>query len=140
MMKNFPSMILCFSGDAKCKTVVPDRWSVLVSQRRRWINSTVHNLTELLMLPQLCGFCCLSMRFVVFLDLFATFVQPAAVVYIGYLIFTFLAQEDETNAVPLIPLIMIASIYGLQVIIFLLQREWQHIGWMIIVRFVSFFT
>jgi chitin synthase len=67
MMKHFPDLRMCFQPDAKCKTNVPSRWSVFVSQRRRWINSTVHNLAELLTLPQMCGFCCLSMRFVVFL-------------------------------------------------------------------------
>lgn len=38
-------------------TVAPERWSILLSQRRRWINSTVHNLAELMFLPDMCGFC-----------------------------------------------------------------------------------
>ncbi|KNC98434.1 uncharacterized protein SPPG_06138 [Spizellomyces punctatus DAOM BR117] len=130
MLKHFPNMKTTFTADAKCKTNAPDKWSVLLSQRRRWINSTVHNLLELLWLPEMCGFCCFSMRFVVFLDLFATFVQPAALVYIGYLIWA-LVTETQTQF-PLISIIMIAAIYGFQMIIFLLKREWQHIGWMII--------
>ena len=67
MMKQFPYLKLTFTPDAKCMTTVPERWSVFASQRRRWINSTVHNLVELLTLPELCGFCFFSMRFVVFL-------------------------------------------------------------------------
>jgi chitin synthase len=47
MMKHFPNNKLTFTQDAKALTVVPEKWSVLMSQRRRWINSTVHNLLEL---------------------------------------------------------------------------------------------
>ncbi|KAJ3296371.1 hypothetical protein HDU79_006850 [Rhizoclosmatium sp. JEL0117] len=129
MMKHFPKYRLTFTPDAHCKTSVPDRWPVLLSQRRRWINSTVHNLVELLALPQLCGFCCFSMRFVVFLDLFSTVIQPATIIYIGYLVYSIVATN---NQFPLISVVMIAAIYGLQVIIFLIKREWAQIAWMIL--------
>ncbi|KAJ2992661.1 hypothetical protein HDV02_002946 [Globomyces sp. JEL0801] len=129
LLKHFPQMKTKFSGEARCFTVAPDRWSVLLSQRRRWINSTVHNLLELCLLDQLCGFCCFSMRFIVLLDLFATFVQPATIVYIAYLIYASTFTREEF---PLISVIMLASIYGFQVIIFIAKREWQHIAWMFI--------
>lgn len=54
-----------FCPQAVCKTVVPDEFKVLLSQRRRWINSTVHNLFELLLVRDLCGTFCFSMQFVV---------------------------------------------------------------------------
>ncbi|KAJ3040761.1 hypothetical protein HDV00_010518 [Rhizophlyctis rosea] len=130
MMKHFPSMKTTFISDAKCKTNAPDKWNVLLSQRRRWINSTVHNLLELLFLNEMCGFCCFSMRFVVFIDLFATFVQPAALGYIIYLVYS--VVTGASSQFPLISIIMLGAVYGFQVIIFLLKREWQHIGWMII--------
>ncbi|KAJ3108426.1 hypothetical protein HDU97_001133 [Phlyctochytrium planicorne] len=129
MMKNFPNLKLSYTPDAKCKTYVPDRWPVLLSQRRRWINSTVHNLVELVMLPQLCGFCCFSMRFIVFFDLFSTVVQPAALVYIVYLIYSVITSPDQ---LPLISIIMIALIYGLQAIIFIIKGQWAQIGWMLV--------
>lgn len=129
MLKNFPGMRTKFTPDARCSTNVPDRWSVLLSQRRRWINSTVHNLLELCLLDQLCGFCCFSMRFVVLLDLFSTCVQPATVIYIGYLVY---ASVFTTDVFPLFSIILICAIYGLQVVIFIIKREWQHIMWMII--------
>lgn len=44
-----------FVPDALCHTVVPDTFKVLLSQRRRWINSTVHNLLELVRVHNLCG-------------------------------------------------------------------------------------
>ncbi|KAJ3298077.1 hypothetical protein HK104_011190 [Borealophlyctis nickersoniae] len=131
MMKHFPNLKLTFTQDAQCVTNAPDRWSVLLSQRRRWINSTVHNLLELLFLPQLCGFCFFSMRFIVFIDLFSTFVQPAAILYIGYLLYTVFATDE---LFPLMSVVMIAAIYGLQVVIFILKRQWAQIGWMIVVR------
>ncbi|KAI8799852.1 chitin synthase-domain-containing protein [Cladochytrium replicatum] len=129
LMKHFPNLKLCFTPDAQCRTNAPDRWAVLLSQRRRWINSTVHNLLELLMLPQLCGFCCFSMRFIVFLDLFSTVVQPAGVLYIGYLIYTF---ATSTDVFPTVSIVMLAAIYGFQVVIFILKRQWAQIGWMVV--------
>ncbi|KAI8928593.1 chitin synthase-domain-containing protein [Entophlyctis helioformis] len=132
LLKHFPQMRTKFTAEARCHTVVPDRWNVLLSQRRRWINSTVHNLFELMFLEQLCGFCLFSMRFIVMLDLFATFVQPATVLYIAYLIY---AVSTSNEVFPILSIILIAAIYGFQVIIFILKREWQHIAWMIIYMF-----
>jgi chitin synthase len=76
MMKHFPTYKMKFTPDAIARTVAPSRWNVLLSQRRRWINSTVHNLVELIALPELCGFCFFSLRFVVFIDLLGTIVSP----------------------------------------------------------------
>lgn len=36
MLKNFPDYKNKFTADAACKTVVPDQYAVLLSQRRRW--------------------------------------------------------------------------------------------------------
>jgi chitin synthase len=129
ILKHFPNYKTKFVSDAKCATNAPDQWSVLLSQRRRWINSTIHNLGELVFLPQLCGFCCFSMRFVVMLDLLSTLVQPAIVGYLVYLIYTLVTS---TSGVPLMSIITIAGVYGLQAIIFLLHRKWEHIIWMIV--------
>ncbi|KAI7618162.1 glycosyltransferase family 2 protein, partial [Hortaea werneckii] len=110
-------------------TIAPDSWAVFMSQRRRWINSTVHNLIELIPLQQLCGFCCFSMRFVVFLDLLSTLVQPVIVGYIAYLIYQCISHPDT---VPVTAFILLGAIYGLQAIIFILRRKWEMIGWMLI--------
>ncbi|KAL5035310.1 hypothetical protein BDV3_005263 [Batrachochytrium dendrobatidis] len=130
MLKHFPTLKTKFASGALCRTGAPEKWSVFLSQRRRWINSTVHNLFELVFLSDMCGVCCFSMRFVVFLDLFATFLQPSALIYIVYLIYA--ACTNTSGSFPTISLIMLATIYGLQMIIFILKREWQHVGWMII--------
>jgi chitin synthase len=114
---------------AKAWTVAPDSWSVFMSQRRRWINSTVHNLVELIPLQQLCGFCCFSMRFIVFMDLISTIVQPVIVVYIGYLIYSLVWTPD---VVPVTAFILLGAIYGLQAVIFIIRRKWEMIGWMLI--------
>ncbi|KAJ2672841.1 hypothetical protein IWW42_002612 [Coemansia sp. RSA 1085] len=129
MMKHFPRFKLKFIQDAKCKTIAPEKWSVLMSQRRRWINSTIHNLAELMFLPNMCGFCCFSMRFVVFLDLFGTLTMPCTLIYFAYLIY---AAVRNIADVGYISLILIGCIYGVQAIIFILRREWQHVGWMLI--------
>ena len=129
MTKHFPSMSYKFVADAYASTAAPETWGVLLSQRRRWINSTIHNLAELVWLKDLCGFCCFSMRFVVFIDLFGTIILPATCGYLGYLIYRVATHSGQF---PLISIIMIAAVYGLQAVIFILRRQWQHIGWMLI--------
>lgn len=110
-------------------TIAPDSWKVFMSQRRRWINSTVHNLMELIPLQQLCGFCCFSMRFVVFLDLMSTIVQP---VIIGYIVYIIVLLIQDASVVPVTAFILLGAIYGLQAIIFILRRKWEMVGWMLI--------
>ncbi|ORX47142.1 hypothetical protein DM01DRAFT_1310468, partial [Hesseltinella vesiculosa] len=129
VMKTFPQYKLMFTPHAKCQTAAPDSWAVLLSQRRRWINSTIHNLLELVMLPELCGFCCLSMRFVVMADLIGTITLPSSVIYLGYLLYQSISGDGP---LPVIALAMLAGAYGLQAVVFLVKRQWQHIGWMII--------
>ncbi|GAA5844952.1 hypothetical protein JCM9279_000054 [Rhodotorula babjevae] len=129
ILKHFPTYKTKFIQDAHAMTVAPHSWSILLSQRRRWINSTVHNLAELMFLPNMCGFCLFSMRFVVFIDLLGTIILPATFVYMIYLIVT---VATGGGAVPVIAIVMIAAVYGLQAIIFLLKRQWQFIGWLLI--------
>ncbi|KAJ1941438.1 Chitin synthase, class 3, partial [Linderina pennispora] len=40
MLRTFPKRKMMFVPSAVCKTIVPDEFKVLLSQRRRWINST----------------------------------------------------------------------------------------------------
>ncbi|PWN43013.1 hypothetical protein IE81DRAFT_346989 [Ceraceosorus guamensis] len=129
ILKHFPAYRTKFTADAHAHTSTPDRWGILLSQRRRWINSTIHNLAELVLMPELCGFCFFSMRFIVFLDLMGTIILPATTVYLIYLIVT---VATHNAAIPIISLAMIGAVYGLQAIIFLLKRQWQYIGWLII--------
>ncbi|EPS33699.1 putative chitin synthase [Penicillium oxalicum 114-2] len=129
MTKHFPTMRYKFIPDAFASTAAPETWSVLMSQRRRWINSTIHNLVELAALKDLCGFCCFSMRFVVLVDLLGTIILPATCVYLGYLVYR---VASGTGPFPVISIVMLAGVYGLQAIIFIVKRQWQHIGWMLI--------
>ncbi|KAI9798484.1 MAG: hypothetical protein M1833_004750 [Piccolia ochrophora] len=129
LLKHHPKYKTKFIFNAHAWTIAPESWAIFMSQRRRWINSTVHNLIELIPLQQLCGFCCFSMRFVVFLDLLSTIVQPVTVAYIAYLIYLVARGSD---VVPLMAFILLGAIYGLQAVIFILRRKWEMIGWMII--------
>ncbi|KAI9597706.1 chitin synthase-domain-containing protein [Syncephalis fuscata] len=134
MLKHFPQYKMTFTPDATCETAAPEKWSILLSQRRRWINSTIHNLVELLFLQDLCGFCCFSMRFVVMIDLLGTITMPATLVYIGYLIYMVADAKAEGRPLNIswVSLAILGAVYGLQAVIFILKRQWQHVGWMII--------
>ncbi|KAF3904852.1 Myosin-X [Dactylellina cionopaga] len=131
LIKFHPRFKTKFIMSAKAWTIAPDSWSVFLSQRRRWINSTIHNLVELIPLSQLCGFCCFSMRFVVFLDLLSTIIGPATVGYLCYLIYT-VASSPQISSQYVMAFLLLAAVYGLQVIIFIVRRKWEMIGWMII--------
>lgn len=129
LIKHHPTYKTKFLFNAFAYTVAPDSFSVFLSQRRRWINSTVHNLVELVPMSQLCGFCCFSMRFIVFVDLISTAAQPVIMVYIVYLI----VKLCTTNVAAIwMSFLLLAVIYGLQAMIFLLRRKWDMIGWMFI--------
>lgn len=122
LLKHHSSFKTKYIFNAHAWTIAPDSWSIFMSQRRRWINSTLHNLMELMPMQQLCGFCCFSMRFVVFLDLLSTIIQPVTVAYIVYLI---VMVATSSSGVPMMAFILLAAVYGLQAIIFILRRKWE---------------
>lgn len=129
MLKTFPKRKQVFVPQAVCKTTVPEQFQVLLSQRRRWINSTVHNLMELVLVRDLCGTFCFSMQFVVFIELVGTLVLPAAISFTFYLIIISFVQKP----VPVIPLILLALILGLPaVLIVLTAHRWSYVLWMLI--------
>ncbi|KAH0536055.1 hypothetical protein FGG08_007036 [Glutinoglossum americanum] len=129
MMKHFPHMSYKFTALARASTTGPERLSILLSQRRRWINSAIHNLAQLAMLKDLCGCCCFSMRFVVFFDLLGTIILPATATSLGYL---FYKVAKRSGLPALISLIMVAATYALQAMVFIIKGQWQFVGWMII--------
>ncbi|KAF8552197.1 glycosyltransferase family 2 protein [Imleria badia] len=129
LMKHFPTFKTKFQPDAVARTMAPVSWRVLFSQRRRWINSTIHNLCELAILPELCGMCCFSMRFFVYIDLISTLILPATVVYLVWLI---IQVSTGQSAIPYISIALIAAVYGLQALIFIIKREFMLIGWMVV--------
>ena len=127
MLKTFPKRKQVFVPQAVCKTTVPEQFSVLLSQRRRWINSTVHNLMELVLVRDLCGTFCFSMQFVVFIELIGTLVLPAAISFTIYLIIISIVRRP----VPVIPLVLLALILGLPaVLIVLTAHRWSYVLWM----------
>ncbi|KAI8137132.1 chitin synthase-domain-containing protein [Fennellomyces sp. T-0311] len=131
MLKIFPNRKMMFVPQAVCKTVVPDSFRVLLSQRRRWINSTIHNLMELLFVHDLCGTFCFSMQFVIFMELVGTLALPAAISFTLYLIILAIIGQPA-----IIPLILLALILGLPaVLIVMTSRKVVYVGWMLIYLF-----
>jgi chitin synthase len=133
MLKTFPKRKMVFCPQAVCKTIVPDQFSVLLSQRRRWINSTIHNLAELLLVRDLCGTFCFSMQFVVFMELAGTLVLPAAISFTVYLIISSAISGGSQNVIPLVLLAIILGLPGLLIVV--TSRKVAYLGWMLVYLF-----
>ncbi|KAF8504120.1 glycosyltransferase family 2 protein [Gautieria morchelliformis] len=119
LLRAFPNRKMMFLPQARCRTVVPDTFSVLLSQRRRWINSTIHNLMELVRVRNLCGTFCFSMQFVVFMDLLGTVVLPVAICL--------------TYSLVAIPLMLLLAVIGLPAVLILLTtRKVVYVFWMLV--------
>lgn len=129
LLKHFPDRSLTFIPEAVCWTIVPHTFRILLSQRRRWINSTVHNMFELLRVNTMCGVCCVSMKVVVFIDLVATMILPASFCYGLYLLFLVFFKNLPVSTVLLI---LYAIIMGVQVVVFILRSRWDYIWWFFI--------
>ncbi|KAJ3130813.1 Chitin synthase, class 3 [Physocladia obscura] len=130
MLRTFTKRRLVFCPPAVCKTVVPDTFPILLSQRRRWINSTIHNLLELLLVGDMCGTFCISMQFVIFMNLVGTVVLPAAITFtITILILTITKTGADTE----LPLILLALVLGLPAVLIVMTANRPiYIFWMII--------
>ncbi|KAG9222182.1 hypothetical protein CCMSSC00406_0009005 [Pleurotus cornucopiae] len=130
MLKTFPKRKNMFCPQAVCKTVVPDTFRVLLSQRRRWINSTIHNLAELLLVRDLCGTFCFSMQFVVGMELAGTLVLPAAIAFTLYLIIVSIIPGGTDTTIPLVLLAVVLGLPGLLIVV--TSRKIAYIGWMLV--------
>lgn len=129
MLKTFPKRKQIFVPQAVCKTIVPDEFKVLLSQRRRWINSTVHNLFELVLVRDLCGTFCFSMQFVIFIELVGTLVLPAAIAFTFYVVIISIVRKP----VQIIPLVLLALILGLPgLLIVVTAHRKVYVLWMLI--------
>ncbi|KAF8840037.1 glycosyltransferase family 2 protein [Paxillus ammoniavirescens] len=132
LLRTFPNRKMMFLPQARCRTVVPDTFSVLLSQRRRWINSTIHNLMELVLVRNLCGTFCFSMQFVVFMDLLGTVVLPIAIALTYMLIGGMILQPPSTFQ-EAIPLMLLVSVLGLPAVLILITtRKIVYVFWMLI--------
>ncbi|KAJ4077058.1 Chitin synthase, class 3 [Fusarium oxysporum] len=129
MLRTFPKRKQVFIPQAVCKTTVPDEFMVLLSQRRRWINSTIHNLMELVLVRDLCGTFCFSMQFIIFVELVGTLVLPAAIAFTFYVVITSIIHSPP-QIIPLVLLGLILGLPGLLVVI--TAHSWSYIVWMLI--------
>ncbi|KAI5170317.1 chitin synthase [Pancytospora epiphaga] len=131
LMKNFYKRKLIFLAAAKCRTCVPADYATLRSQRRRWINSTIHNMFELVVVDKLCGTFCCSMQFIIFFELFGTLTLPAAIIFTGVLLFSAFTGNPAW-----IPLVMLGGILGLPAVLIMFTTfEISYWYWLVIYIF-----
>lgn len=132
LLRTFPNRKMTFVPQARCRTVAPDTFSVLLSQRRRWINSTVHNLMELVLVRDLCGTFCFSMQFVIFIDLVGTIVLPVAICLTYTLIINYIFHPPAGFS-DAIPLLLLGAVLGLPAVLILITTfKIVYVGWMLI--------
>lgn len=132
LLRTFPNRKMMFLPQARCRTIVPDTFAILLSQRRRWINSTIHNLMELVLVRDLCGTFCFSMQFVVFMDLFGTVVLPIAIV-LTYILIGSIAVHPPQTFDEAIPAMLLVGVLGLPgVLIMITTGKVVYIFWMLI--------
>lgn len=129
LLKYFSEMSLSFVPIASCWTIVPEDFNVLLSQRRRWINSTFHNMWELMRAGTMCGFCCISMNAVVLLDMISTMILPSSVIYAAG--FTYAAIADN-QGLSTVTIVLYGVLFGAQVLIFLIRSRFDYIVWFLI--------
>jgi len=134
LLQHFPGMSLSFVPEAICWTIVPHNMKILLSQRRRWINSTFHNMYELLKVKTMCGICFLSMKMVVICDLIVTMTLPASFLYIGYLAYLFITQPENLDQ---LILIILGLTFGLQMVSFLVRSRFDYLWWFAVFTFVG---
>ncbi|KXS14401.1 glycosyltransferase family 2 protein [Gonapodya prolifera JEL478] len=136
MLRQFPNRKMIFVPRAVCKTTVPDDFQTLLSQRRRWINSTVHNLMELVLVNNLCGTFCFSMQFVVFLDLMGTAILPVSTVMLYYLIvqaIIMLRSALALSPVQIFPLVMmVVSLLIPSFLVLITAKRISYLGWFLL--------
>ena len=132
LLRTFPNRKMMFCPQAKCRTVAPDAFAVLLSQRRRWINSTIHNLMELVRVRNLCGTFCFSMQFVVFMDLLGTVVLPVAISLTYALVVSMVLNPPNTFE-KAIPLMLLVTVIGLPAVLILITtRKIVYVFWMFV--------
>lgn len=129
MLRTFPKRKQIFMPKAACKTIVPNKFSVLLSQRRRWINSTIHNLLDLLLVRDLCGTFCFSMQCVIIIELIGITVLPLAIFCSIYVIIF----STTSGPTPVLTLLLLALILGLPALIVIVTlTSWSYLIWMAI--------
>ncbi|KAJ1548572.1 hypothetical protein HK405_002510 [Cladochytrium tenue] len=139
LLRTFPRRRTVFVPAAVCRTTAPSDLKTLLSQRRRWINSTVHNLMELLLVRHLCGTFCFSMQFVVLTDLIGTAAMPASLCLLAYTIYAAasappaIGNDDPSAAVPFfLGAAMLAAVLFLPAVLAtLVSRRAALLPWML---------
>mmetsp|Transcript_26453 Transcript_26453/g.45128 ORF Transcript_26453/g.45128 Transcript_26453/m.45128 type:complete len:638 (-) Transcript_26453:167-2080(-) len=130
LLQKFPRMNLKFVPEAHCYTIVPDRMAVLLSQRRRWINSTFHNMLYLLGVG-LPGICCCSMKFILILDMTGTLILPSSLLYVGIMIY----KAINGGVMPSVTLVVLAFSVFVQLIAPLLKLKFKYL-WSAVIYYV----
>jgi len=101
LLQKFPRMNLKYVPEAHCHTIVPEKFSVLLSQRRRWVNSTFHNMLYLLRVG-LGGICCCSMKFIVILDMVGTLILPSSFLYVAIILYNSTVRGSQLPTITLL--------------------------------------
>ncbi|CAG8649692.1 10487_t:CDS:10 [Cetraspora pellucida] len=134
LLQMFPKRKTVFVPKAVCVIVASNTFYAFLSESLRSINSTIHNLLELLLIPNLCGTFCFSMKFAIFLRLVNIVVLPTTTIFFFYLII--ISSVDPYNAsfftLFFRTLVLVLPAILIFLITFISRREITNFIWMII--------
>lgn len=74
----------------------------------------------------MCGVCCLSMKVIVILDMVATLILPATLVYVGYILYTTIWLREPLT---LLMVIVWSIVISTQISVFLVRSHWDYWWW-----------
>jgi len=128
LLRNFPNMSTDYIEQAKCWTNVPDRFTTLLCQRRRWTNSLIHcHISLLLNLPKYGFFKKIFFIFVIVLELWIVFFLPIIMlISLFYVTYSLIIKGYS-----LIPLISSIAVIVLPIIVCFLLLNLQYVIWSI---------
>ena len=124
LQKRFPLMQLRFVPDATCIITVPHKFYDMMSQRRHQFVTQFHNNWVILNSSTTCCFSLL--RLTTLADLLAGMITPAVLLYMSYLVFSFIANPEGIDR---IVLIICGYAIAVQVLCSLIHFRWGHLIW-----------
>lgn len=123
LLKKFPEESISYVKEATSRTIVPADWSALMSQRRRWLNTTLHNAYGFLSLPRLP----VAVKCTLMIDLLNALCLPAVLVVVATCAWITASRYGWR-----VLMLLIGGLISTRVIIIIKTQQFHMLKWMVI--------